>query len=184
MDENFVETGSGPDTPDPAPPPPAAPPPASSSSRGQSSYGGSPQKRSPALAAFLSLFPGFGHLYNGEIGKALAFFSAFATCVFVVAEDHGGAFFGLLIPFIIFYNMIEAYRSAERINLQALSGVSTLDEPEANQLWGWSLVVMGGLLLLNNLGLFRFAWIAKMWPLLMIGAGVALLRGSLFGSRQ
>jgi hypothetical protein len=80
--------------------------------------------------------------------------------------------------------MIEAYRSAERINLQSFSGAHTVDDPAANQLWGWSLVVMGGLLLLNNLGLFRFAWIAKMWPLLMIAAGVALLRGSLFGSRQ
>ena len=47
-----------------------------------------------------------------------------------------------------------------------------------------SLVVMGGLLTLHNLGLFRFQWIAKMWPLLMIAAGVALLRGSLFGSRS
>jgi hypothetical protein len=62
--------------------------------------------------------------------------------------------------------------------------VSPLDEPASNQLWGWSLVVMGGLLMAHNLGLFRFQWIAKMWPLLMIAAGVALLRGSLFGSRQ
>ena len=80
--------------------------------------------------------------------------------------------------------MIEAYRSAERINLQSFSGVNTVNEPESNRLWGWSLVAMGGLLLLHNLGLFSFAWIAKMWPLVMIAAGVALLRGSLFGSRQ
>jgi len=149
------------------------------------SYTGSSHKRSPALAAFLSLFPGFGHLYNGEIGKALAFFSAFATCIFVIAETDGGSvFFGLLLPFIVFYNMIEAYRSAERINLQSFSGVNTVNEPESNRLWGWSLVAMGGLLLLHNLGLFSFQWIAKMWPLLMIVAGVVLLRGSLFGNRQ
>jgi len=177
MDENIVDNGSGPDTP--ATPPPSA----STAPRSPAVYSAPAQKRSPALAAFLSLFPGFGHLYNGEIGKALAFFSAFATCVFVIAEDNGGPFFALLIPFIIFYNMVEAYRSAERINLQFLSGVNPTDEPASNQLWGWSLVVMGGLLLLNNLGLFRFAWIGRMWPLLMIGAGVALLRGSVFGSR-
>ena len=147
-------------------------------------YQGSAHKRSPALAAFLSFFPGFGHLYNGEIGKALAFFCAFATCVFVIAESNGSVFFGLLLPFIVFYNMIEAYRSAERINLQSLSGVDTTIEPESNRLWGASLVAMGGLLLLHNLGLFSFQWVAKMWPILMIGAGVVLLRGSLFGSRQ
>lgn len=172
MEETVVRADSGAD----APPPPRVAPPA---------YQVSTHRRSPALAAFLSLFPGFGHLYNGEIGKALAFFSAFATCIFVMAETDGGSvFFGLMIPFIVFYNMIEAYRSAERINLQSFSGVSPAEEPASNQLWGWSLVVMGGLLLAHNLGLFRFEWIAKMWPLLMIAAGVVLLRGSLFGSRQ
>jgi len=172
MEENAVTTDSGMD----APQPPRVTPPA---------YQGPAHRRSPALAAFLSLFPGFGHLYNGEIGKALAFFSAFATCIFVMAETDGGSvFFGLMIPFIVFYNMIEAYRSAERINLQSFSGVSHFDEPASNQLWGWSLVVMGGLLLAHNLGIFRFQWIAKMWPLLMIAAGIALLRGTLFGSRQ
>lgn len=177
MDENVVRTDSGLDAPPPPDPPPPLP-------RSASSYQGSAHKRSPALAAFLSVFPGLGHLYNGEIGKALAFFCAFATCVFLVAEADGGPFFGLLIPFIVFYNMIEAYRSAERINLQSFSGVSPIDQPASNQLWGWSLVAMGSLLLLHNLGLFRFQWVAKMWPLLMIGAGVVLLRGSLFGGRR
>ncbi len=172
MEENAVTTDSGMD----APKPPRVTTPA---------HEGPAHRRSPALAAFLSLFPGFGHLYNGEIGKALAFFSAFATCIFVMAETDGGSvFFGLMIPFIVFYNMIEAYRSAERINLQSFSGVSHFDEPASNQLWGWSLVVMGGLLMAHNLGLFRFQWIAKMWPLVMIAAGIALLRGTLFGSRQ
>ena len=172
MEENAVSAESGVETPKP----PRLPPPV---------YQGSAHKRSPALAAFLSVFPGFGHLYNGEIGKALAFFCAFATCVFVMAETDGGSiFFGLLIPFIIFYNMIEAYRSAERINLLSFSGANQVDEPASNQLWGWSLVVMGGLLFAHNVGLFRLQWIAKMWPLLMIAAGVVLLRGSLFGNRQ
>jgi TM2 domain-containing membrane protein YozV len=171
MEENATQTDSGVE----APQPPRLKPP---------NYQGSNQKRNPALAAFLSFFPGFGHLYNGEIGKALAFFSAFATCVFVLAESDGGPFFALLIPFIIFYNMVEAYRSAERINLQSFSGMSAQDDPGANGLWGWSLVVMGSLLFLHNLGLFRFQWITKMWPLLMIAAGVALLRGSFFRNRQ
>ncbi|MEO8358447.1 MAG: DUF5668 domain-containing protein [Vicinamibacteria bacterium] len=169
MEENVVRTDSGVDAPQP---------------RVETVYHGSAHKRSPALAAFLSFFPGFGHLYNGEIGKALAFFCAFATCMFVMIEANGGVFFGLLLPFIVFYNMIDAYRSAERINLQSYSGVATVDEPASNRLWGWSLVAMGSVLLLHNMGLFRFEWVARMWPLLMIGAGVFLLRGSLFGSRQ
>ena len=170
MEETTVRTDSGVDAPQPP--------------RPTVTYPVSSHRRSPALAAFLSLFPGFGHIYNGEIGKALAFFCAFVTCVFVMTEGDGNVFFGFLIPFIVFYNMIEAYRSAERINLQSLSGAGQADDGQSSQLWGWSLVVMGGLLTLHNLGLFRFQWIAKMWPLLMIAAGVALLRGSLFGSRS
>jgi hypothetical protein len=175
MEENVVSSEGGIETPQPA----RVPPPA---------YRGSGHRRSPALAAFLSFFPGLGHLYNGEIGKALAFVCAFATCIFALAENDGnsgGIFFGILAPFILFYNMIEAYRSAERINLQSLSGVSTIDEPASNRLWGWSLVAMGGLLLLHNLGVFRIQMLGRMWPLLMIAAGFVLLRGSLFGgSRQ
>jgi len=175
MEENVVRTDSGVDAPQPQ-----------AAVRVENVYRGSAHKRSPALAAFLSfIFPGFGHLYNGEIGKALAFFCAFATCIFVMSESNGNSvFFGLLIPFIVFYNAIEAYRSAERINLQSYSGLSTVDEPASNRLWGWSLVVMGGLLLLHNMGLFRFEWIARMWPLLMIAAGVVLLRGSLLGGQK
>jgi hypothetical protein len=176
MEENVAVTDSGVEAPQP--PRATTPPPA---------YRGSSHKRSPALAALLSFFPGFGHLYNGEIGKALAFFCAFATCIFVVAEseNNNGMFFGLLIPFILFYNMIEAYRSAERINLQSFSGVDPVDESASSQLWGWSLVAMGSLLLLHNVGIFKIQWLLKLWPLLMIAAGVVLLRGSLFnGNRQ
>ena len=126
MEENVISTEPAVD----APPPPKAPNPA---------YQVSSHRRSPALAAFLSLFPGFGHLYNGEIGKALAFFCAFATCVFVMAETDGGSiFFGLLIPFIIFYNMIEAYRSAERINLQSFSGVNASKRSTRSRIADWS----------------------------------------------
>ncbi len=171
MEDNVVRTDSGVDAPQPA--------------RSSPSYQGSGRKRSPALAAFLSFFPGLGHIYNGEIGKALAFFGAFATCIFVMSETNGGSvFFGLSVPFIVFYNMIEAYRSAERINLQALSGIDTVDEPASNRLWGWALVAMGGVLLMHNLGLFRFEWVAKLWPLILIAAGFALLRGTLFGDRR
>ena len=172
MEEQVVSSEGGIETPQP---PVRVPPP---------SVTGSGHRRSPALAALLSFFPGLGHLYNGEIGKALAFVCAFATCIFGLAENDGssgGIFFGFLAPFILFYNMIEAYRSAERINLQSLSGVSTIDEPASNRLWGWSLVAMGGLLLLHNLGIFPIQTLARMWPLLMIAAGFVLLRGSVFG---
>lgn len=138
-------------------------------------------RKSPALAALLSIFPGVGQLYNGDLPKAVSFVAGFATLIYLASHTDGEVFFVMSIPFLYFYNLIDAYQSAHRINLMALSGALPLTPQESSAHWGWSLIVMGGVLLLHNLGLLQFAWIAKFWPLLLVAAGVALLRGSLWG---
>lgn len=153
---------------------------ASASPRPPLNPGRSTDRKSPALAAMLSIFPGVGQLYNGELPKAVTFVAGFATCIYLASHTDGEVFFVMAMPFLYFYNLIDAYQSAQRINLMALSGALPQSQPEASPLWGWSLIGMGVLLMLNNLGLLRFAWIAKFWPLLLVAAGVALLRGSLW----
>lgn len=137
--------------------------------------------KSPALATLLSLFPGVGQLYNGELAKGVAFVSAVGTCVFLIGSSDAEPFFALLLAFIYFYGLIDAYQSAQRINLMALSGVTPKSMEEPSPVWGTSLVGMGFLLLAHNFGLFRFEWLTKFWPLILVGAGVSLLRGSLWG---
>lgn len=70
---------------------------------------GQPQQsplKNPILAAILSLFPGLGQIYNGQIGKACLFFF--------------GVILGLLliIPGIVIwiYGMYQAYKTAHHIN--------------------------------------------------------------------
>lgn len=136
--------------------------------------------KSPALALVLSfLFPGIGQVYNGQFAKAVFIFLAFAGSIYGVIEA-GPIPFALCIPFVIFFNLVDAYRSAVLINERAMGGVPVPEEETMESpLWGASLVAMGLLLLLNNLGWLRLAALARYWPLALIVAGGVFLYQSL-----
>lgn len=74
-----------------------------------------PQK-SPGVAAVLSaLFTGIGQIYNGQIFKGI---------FFIIIQAINGLLMYVLIGFITYpifwiYGMIDAYRSAEKINRRA-----------------------------------------------------------------
>jgi hypothetical protein len=133
--------------------------------------------KAPWVALLLSLvMPGLGQVYNGQFAKALAIFIAFSGSIYLITEGHPLPF-GVFLPFIIFSNMIDAFRSADLINAR---GAAPLAEEDAESpAWGIALAVMGVLLLLNNLGWLRLAALVPYWPLLLIAAGLVLLRRSL-----
>src|SRR5688500_18843991 len=138
-----------------------------------------PPKR-PALALVLgALFPGVGQLYNGQTAKAFALFAAFAAAIFLA--DEVGMPFPLVIPFVVFYSAIDAYRSAVAINMRH-AGRPPLIESEddaESPAWGVVLLGIGLLLLMNNLGILQLAAVRRFWPLLLIVAGAMFLRRSL-----
>jgi TM2 domain-containing membrane protein YozV len=144
----------------PLPPPGAAPP---------------PPPKSPALALFLSLFPGLGQLYNGQVAKAFTFFFAFVGSIYGAAEI-AALPFALLIPFTYFYNLVDAYRSAALINVRAQGGEALPEEDSSESpAWGAVLLGMGLLILLNNLGWISLAALERFWPVLLIAAGAFFL---------
>jgi hypothetical protein len=136
--------------------------------------------KSPLLALVLgAIFPGVGQLYNGQTAKAFALFAAFAGAIFLA--DEVGMPFPLVIPFVVFYSAIDAYRNAVAINLRS-AGRSPLLESEddaESPAWGVVLLGIGLLLLMNNLGILQIAAVRRFWPLLLIAAGVMFLRRSL-----
>jgi TM2 domain-containing membrane protein YozV len=86
---------------------------------GYSVEGATPRtKKNPGVAAVLSFFfAGLGQIYNGEIGKGIGFIIAYFFCILSL-------FIGIgifLIPLVWVGGMIDAYRSAEKIN----GGVAT-----------------------------------------------------------
>jgi len=138
-----------------------------------------PPKR-PGIALILgALFPGVGQLYNGQTAKAFALFAAFAASIYLA--DEVGMPFGLVIPFVVFYSAIDAYRSAVMINLRYAGRspeLESVDDAESPA-WGVVLLGIGLLLLMNNLGILQAAAVRRFWPLLLIVAGVMFLRRAL-----
>ena len=136
-----------------------------------------PTVKAPWVALLLSLvMPGLGQVYNGQFAKALTIFIAFSGSIYLITEGHPLPF-GVFLPFIIFSNMIDAYRSAALINARGIAPVT--EEEAESPFWGIGLAVMGVLLLLNNLGWLHLSALVPYWPLLLIAAGLVLLRRSI-----
>jgi TM2 domain-containing membrane protein YozV len=74
-----------------------------------------PNTKSPRLAAFLSfLFTGLGQIYNGEVGKGVAFFAAAVVLGWSLYATH---FLTGIILFVFWiYNIWDAYGTAGTIN--------------------------------------------------------------------
>jgi hypothetical protein len=131
--------------------------------------------RSPLIALALSAFPGAGQIYNGQLAKALFVFCAFVGTIFATVEEGFPFFFG--IPFVYFFNLIDAYRSAVLLNERADGQARVVEESTdlESPLWGASLAVLGLLILLNNFGWLRFSAVARFWPLVLVVTGVAFI---------
>src|SRR4029079_8446286 len=135
--------------------------------------------RNPWLALLLSIFPGVGQIYNGQPAKALVFFCSWVFSIYATVEI-APLPFAFLIPFVYFYNLVDAYRSAAIINARG-AGRWLFDEEAGfeSPTWGAALAGLGVILLLNNLGWLRLWWMARLWPLLLIVAGGLFLASSL-----
>ncbi|MHB1020911.1 MAG: LiaF transmembrane domain-containing protein [Acidobacteriaceae bacterium] len=65
---------------------------------------------SPTLAALLGMIPGVGAMYNGQFVKALVHLVVFAV---LVSLSDKASFFGIMIGFWFFYQVIDAYQTAK-----------------------------------------------------------------------
>ena len=139
--------------------------------------------KSPAFSLFLSLFPGLGQVYNGQLAKAFTFFFGFVGSIYGAAEI-AALPFALLIPFTYFFNLVDAYKSAVLINLRAQGGhLPEEEEPGESPVWGAVLAGIGLLILLNNLGWIHLAVLQRYWPLLLVAAGGFFLYRSTRGRK-
>ncbi|MDI9611985.1 MAG: DUF5668 domain-containing protein [Acidobacteriota bacterium] len=129
---------------------------------------GRPAGDAPRRAAWLALIPGMGAVYNGEYLKAATHFAVFAALLMLGSGAHGVFGFGAMV-FLVF-TMFDSYRSAEERALRpAGPPEEEPGEERAILAWGVVLVLLGALLLLQNLIPFHF--LHRLWPLLFIGLG-------------
>lgn len=141
---------------------------------------------SPGLAAVLAGFFPFGvaAVYTAQYAKGLAHLLVFAFLVWGLSNASGGVepLLGIALAFFYVYQIIDAFRSAQAIQRgqpapdpfglgRAFTAGEKVDVAKA-PLGAIILIGLGVLFLLNNLGLFHFWWMGRMWPLVLIFLGV------------
>jgi hypothetical protein len=152
----------------PAPMPPAAPEPVPLPA---------PPRRAPGLALVLSFFPGLGHLYLGLYQRAFGIFLAFALSIWLA--EH--ADLGIIIPFVWFFAVIDAYRQAQMLNMGLTAEPLMAPERAANATrrgslgFGAFLLIVGVVLLYNQFYAIDFSFLQDWWPLILVAAGLWLV---------
>jgi len=127
--------------------------------------------KSPGLAVLLSiLLPGVGQIYNGQVAKAFVFLFGWVGSIYGAAQIDPMPF-AFLIPFVYLYNLIDAWRGATLINLRAAGGEMPDQDDSESPAWGATLIGLGLVLLLNNLGWVRLSALRDYWPALLIVIG-------------
>jgi len=145
-----------------------------------------------AIATMLGFIPGVGAIYNGQVVKGLVHVLIFAG---LIAMAEHTEFFGVLVAFFYFYMVWDAHATAKAIQqrrpvpdpfglgLQSpASEVSAPDAPgPASQTAQRGthvptaavvLIGLGVLFLLDNLGIFHWHWVGRLWPVVLIVIGL------------
>jgi len=129
----------------------------------------------PKRAVLCALIPGMGAVYNDEYLKALTFFAVFASLILLGDKVHGVFGFGAFV-FLVF-TLFDAYRTAERrLRRRVASRMSSEGSPQLDKTilgWGFFLIVLGILFLLQNIIPFNF--LTRIWPILLILLGAYLV---------
>ncbi|MGD8440743.1 MAG: DUF5668 domain-containing protein [Holophagae bacterium] len=157
------------DVPSSPPPPAPAPPP-------QVIYAPrDPMAKSPGLALFLAIFfPGLGHIYVASYERALMIIGGIAVSIWAMTQSGGRLWpLAFAISFLYFYSIFDAYREAQIANLSPDDELpSRRSTGEGRLMFGVFLVVVAGLVLADNLGLFDIRWIYDWWPVLVLLIGI------------
>ena len=141
--------------------------------------------KKPGLAAFLSLFPGLGNVYNGLYLRGMIFFLIIFTMFGTVVKDGDNApFFVPAMVFFWLFNMIDAYRQAVLINHGYQQDLGILDLPKRPRpgqggiAAGVILVLIGTYALLEQYVRIDLDWLFDLWPVVAIALGGWLIWGT------
>jgi protein-S-isoprenylcysteine O-methyltransferase Ste14 len=86
--------------------------------------------------------------------------------------------FALFIPFVILYNLVDAWRTATLINTRGTTEAPE-DEMAESPAWGGGLILLGTLFLFHNLGWLDLSRLSRFWPALLIVVGAVILYRSI-----
>jgi hypothetical protein len=149
-------------------------------------YADDPRRKSPALAALLSLMPGLGQVYIGYYQHGFINVVVVAGIIALLSAGRLGGGMDVLAAFFLaffwMYNVIDAARRASLYN-QMLSGLGPTQLPEDIQtpntrgslIGGVALVILGALMFMNTKFNFSLDWLEDWWPIALVAAGAYLI---------
>jgi TM2 domain-containing membrane protein YozV len=89
--------------------------------------------KNPGLAAVLSFFyMGLGQVYNGQIAKGILFIVAYTISWVFIASIILLPIGIITTPILFIWGMVDAYKSAEKINRDIAYDSSQTDGPPVN----------------------------------------------------
>jgi len=136
------------------------------------------KEKNPALAAFLSIFPGVGAIYNGNILKGITQMLIFAMLIILTDHAHYSdeVVFGLMIAGFYVYQIVDSYNEASRLNRAAVQSEEEARPKEDVSLFSAVAVLLLGILFqLANLDLITYRQITRFWPLILIILGIRIV---------
>jgi len=143
-----------------------------------------PRRKSPPMAAVLSIFPGLGQVYIGYYvrGFVIAAVIGLTFAVAVESREPIGPLLALACVFLWLFNIIDAGRMAALYN-HAAAGVDAVQMPEDFKLpkmggsivGGATLLLFGAIALSNTAFDFSLDWLEDWWPLFPLALGAYLL---------
>jgi len=136
------------------------------------------KEKSPALAAFLAIFPGMGAIYNGNIVKGITYMLIFAVLIVLTDNAHeaDGVVFGLMIAGFFIYQIIDSYNEAGKINQNVLVEANPSSNKEDLSLFSAiTVLVIGIVFQLANFDLLTYRQVTRLWPLVLIIIGIKIV---------
>lgn len=133
------------------------------------------QGPSPGWALALSIVPGVGAAYNGQVMKGLLQLAVFIGLMGISQQVD---IFGWAVAAWWIYVAIDSYQTARAKSLgHQVPGWFGLEETRMNvPLAAGLLIGLGVLLLLQNFGIRVFNQLERFWPVLLILFGLLLLQ--------
>ena len=139
-----------------------------------------PRRKSPFLAALLSLVPGLGNVYIGHYMRGFTIAGTIAVIILFAAETREpvAPIFGMAAFFVWLFNIIDAGRMAALYN-HAMAGREVMELPEdfkfpkmgGSIVGGALLLVVGVVAISNTMFAISLDWIETWWPALPIALG-------------
>jgi hypothetical protein len=138
---------------------------------------------SPGVALALGFIPGVGAAYNGQVAKGLVQVLIFIT-LWALAQRVDAL--GWAVAAFWVYLVIDSYQTAKaKCAGQPAPEWFGLGELKMTPPIGAGiLIALGGLFLLDNLGIHVFRQVDKFWPVLLIAVGLLILQRRMSGGRR